>query len=236
MNQLLTQIRKELKTQVEKDYKKDYYRFFKEPIKIYGVRTPLVRKIANKYFAEIKDLEKKQIFKLSEELLKSGYNEEATIAFQWAYALRKKFQLSDFKIFESWLKKYVDNWGKCDDYCTHVLGEFILQYPKYLPQLNVWAKSKNRWVRRAAAVILIYPVRYKEDYLKKVFAIADILLMDEDDLVQKGYGWMLKEAGNKYQKQVFIYVMKNKHKMPRTALRYAIEKMPQNLRQKALAK
>ncbi len=64
--------------------------------------------------------------------------------------------------------------------------------------------------------------------------IADILLEDKDDLVQKGYGWLLKEASRTHQEQVFEYVMRNKAIMPRTALRYAIEKMPEELRRKAM--
>ena len=64
--------------------------------------------------------------------------------------------------------------------------------------------------------------------------IADILLEDKDDLVQKGYGWLLKEASRTHQDQVFEYVMRNKAVMPRTALRYAIEKMPEELRRKAM--
>lgn len=71
-------------------------------------------------------------------------------------------------------------------------------------------------------------------YLKDVFKISDLLMMDQDDLVQKGYGWLLKEASNKYLQEVFAYVMKNKAKMPRTALRYAIEKMDSDMKKKAM--
>ena len=66
--------------------------------------------------------------------------------------------------------------------------------------------------------------------------MADILLSDDEDLVQKGCGWMLKSASAHKQSQVFDYVMKNKNKMPRTALRYAIEKMPEKLRKEAMKK
>ena len=90
-------------------------------------------------------------------------------------------------------------------------------------------------VRRAAAVSLIYPVR-KGLYLREVFKTALALLTDSHDLVQRGYGWMLKEASHKYQKEVFAFVMKNKASMPRTSLRYAIEKMPAPLRKQALNK
>jgi 3-methyladenine DNA glycosylase AlkD len=108
-------------------------------------------------------------------------------------------------------------------------------YPEYVGRLKKWAKSANRWVRRASAVSLILPARHGE-FLADVFEIADILLLDNDDLVQKGFGWMLKEASKLHTKEVFAYIMKHKAVMPRTALRYAIEKMPQEMREKAMEK
>ena len=101
--------------------------------------------------------------------------------------------------------------------------------------MKTWAKSDNRWVKRASAVTLIIPARQGK-FLQDIFEIADILLLDRDDLVQKGYGWMLKATSEAHQNEVFEYVMKNKARMPRTALRYAIEKMPEDLKMKAMAK
>ena len=89
--------------------------------------------------------------------------------------------------------------------------------------------------RRASAVSLIIPAR-KGLYLDTIFEIADSLLPDKDDLVQKGYGWMLKAASELHQQEVFDYVMKKKSIMPRTSLRYAIEKMPENLKILAMEK
>jgi len=108
-------------------------------------------------------------------------------------------------------------------------------YPKYIKKLKIWTKSKNRWVKRAAAVSLIGAAK-KGKFLKDILEIADKLLSDKDDMVQKGYGWLLKEASRNHQKEVFEYVMRNKSSMPRTALRYAIEKMPENLKNRAMAK
>ncbi len=90
-------------------------------------------------------------------------------------------------------------------------------------------------MRRAAAVSLIIPARNGK-FLADIFEIADLLLTDADDLVQKGYGWMLKVAANKHEQEVFEYVMKHKSLMPRTALRYAIEKMPADLKARAMEK
>ena len=108
-----------------------------------------------------------------------------------------------------------------------------MKYPTFIEELKEWTQSKNRWLRRAAAVSLIVPAR-NGHFLKEIFEITDRLLLDEDDLVQKGYGWLLKVTSHLHQKKVFDYVMKNKENMPRTALRYAIEKMPQSLRLEAM--
>jgi len=88
-------------------------------------------------------------------------------------------------------------------------------------------------MRRAAAVSLIVPAK-EGKFLKDVFEITDLLLLDKDDMVQKGYGWLLKEASRLHQKEVFDFIVKNKKKMPRTALRYAIELMPKNLKAEAM--
>ena len=104
-----------------------------------------------------------------------------------------------------------------------------------LSGLKKWAKSENRWVKRASAVSLIVPAR-KGKFLNDIFEIADILHSDKDDMVQKGYGWMLKAASQAHQKEVFNYVMSKKATMPRTSLRYAIEKMPAELKARAMAK
>jgi len=83
---------------------------------------------------------------------------------------------------------------------------------------------------------LIHPFGKEKKYLAQILKTAETLLTDTDDMVQKGYGWMLKEASNHNQKEVFNFVMKHKNRMPRTALRYAIEKLPEKLRKKAMVK
>lgn len=170
---------------------------------------------------------------MSTDLLESGYSEEKTIAFDWAFRLRKDYEKRDFQLFETWLKKYVHSWGACDDLCTHALGAFIFKYPDFIQKTRKWRTSSSRWTRRASAVVLIYSIRRKKN-IGAIFETADTLLADNDIMVQKGYGWMLKEASNHYPDEVFGYVIKNKKKMPRTALRYAIEKLSPQFRRKAM--
>ena len=234
-NKILTAIRKELKSLVDEKNKDRYRRFFKEEVKFYGVGNALVEKLSSVYFKEVKPLGKKETFRLCEELFKSGYNEETMIACDWSYRFHDEYGPDDFYVFESWLNKYVSNWAACDTLCNHTIGSLVERYPQFLSSLKQWAKSENRWVKRAAAVTLIIPAK-RGKFLEDIFEIADILLLDKDDLVQKGYGWLLKDAAINHQAEIFDYVMKHKKRMPRTALRYAIERMPEELRKQAMAK
>jgi 3-methyladenine DNA glycosylase AlkD len=232
-NDVLTAVRQELILNRDEKTRDSAQRFFKEEVKFHGVKSAIVKKIAAKYFREIKNRDKEEIFSLCENFLDTNYGEEAFIAFEWAYSLHRKYEPKDFEVFERWVSDYVDNWAKCDTLCNHTLGTFIELYPEYIKNLRDWARADNRWLRRASAVTLILPAR-KGDFLKEVLEISDILLKDKDDMVQKGYGWMLKEASKKHQEEIFEYVMSKKAEMPRTALRYAIEKMPAELRRKAM--
>ena len=228
-NSILEQVRLELKNSVDEKTLDTAQHFFKEQITAYGVKVPVVNKISSAFLSEIKSKSKQEVFDLCEELWRSGMLEESFIACSWSYAICKKFEPSDFEVFERWVQNYVDNWASCDTLCNHTVGEFIEMYPQFLSKLKEWATSENRWMRRAAAVTLIIPAR-KGLFLNDIFEIAELLLADKDDLVQKGYGWMLKAASQAYQTEVLDFVIKYKTTMPRTALRYAIEKMPQEMK------
>jgi 3-methyladenine DNA glycosylase AlkD len=235
MKSIVSAVRKSLKAAGDARAREVAQRFFKEPVKCYGMKSAVAAKIAKDVSRDVKGLPKGEVFAICQELMASGYIEEFGVAAEWAYGMRKDFQPADMKLFEKWVSKYVDNWAKCDTLCNHTIGDLVEQYPELVGRLKVWAKSENRWVRRAAAVTLIVPAK-RGLFLSEVFEIADLLLMDGDDMVQKGYGWMLKEASRKHQKDVFQFVLDRRDRMPRTALRYAIEKMPPEMRREAMKK
>ncbi len=226
---------KELRKNADEKTREISQRFFKEEVKSRGIRSATVQKISKEYFKKIETKRKSEIFILCETLFQTGFLEDSFIACNWSYFVHKKYEATDIARFELWIKNYVNNWATCDTLCNHTLGEFIEMYPEKISRLKEMAKSGNRWTRRAAAVSLIIPAR-RGKFLKDIFEIADILLRDEDDMVQKGYGWMLKSASQSHEKEVFRYVIKNKKEMPRTALRYAIEKMPAEMKKKAMEK
>lgn len=212
---------------------KDYSRFHKDKKPRVEIITPLVQKLSAQYFLRITPKDRQTILAACDTLLQTNTLSHQQIAFDWAFRIRKTYAKEDFYIFEQWLKKYVTDWSGCDDLCTHAFGNFIYQFPEYLPEIKTWTKSPNTWLRRAATVVLIYSLR-KGKYLKELFSITEIVLEDKEDLVQKGYGWTLKEASKLYQKEIFAFVMKHRATMPRTAFRYAIEKLPTVLRKKAM--
>lgn len=236
-SKLLSELRQKLTENSDSRTREVSSRFFKkgEEALVYGVKNAEVNYIAKEYLKQIKTLPKQEIFSICEELWKSGYFEEAVVACKFSESMSKQYEPADFKIFEHWVNNYVNNWADCDTLCNHTIGDFVMMYPEYIKELKKWAKSPNRWTKRAAAVTLIIPAR-RGLFLNDIIEIADILLLDEDDLVQKGYGWMLKAASESHQKEVFDYVVSRKDTMPRTALRYAIEKMPPELKAEAMKK
>jgi 3-methyladenine DNA glycosylase AlkD len=235
MDTIISEIRSELQNNIDLKTQESSRNFFKEEIQSYGVKSAIVAKMSKDYFKSIKNNSKAEIFGLCEQLWQSQTLEESFIACNWSYLVHKEYQPNDFNVFEKWISNYVNNWASCDTLCNHTVGEFIEMYPEYVSRLKEMAKSENRWMRRASAVSLIIPAK-KGLFLQDIFEIADTLLMDKDDLVQKGYGWMLKVACQKHQQEVFDYIISNKFIMPRTALRYAIEKMPEDRRKAAMEK
>jgi 3-methyladenine DNA glycosylase AlkD len=235
MTNVLTQIRSDLKATTDAKTQKSFQRFFKENVKYYGVRTETVGKIAKKYWPRVKTFDKPTIFTLCEELYRSDYTEEAFIVSFWLPEYIDNLNPSDLATFKQWIERYINNWAKCDGFCNHTIGDLIQKYPQTIGEVKTWTKSESRWLKRASAVSFIVPAK-KGLFLQDAFEICDILLTDEDDMVQKGYGWLLKEESRKHQEKVFDYVVKNRKVMPRTALRYAIELMPRELKQEAMKK
>jgi 3-methyladenine DNA glycosylase AlkD len=235
MDPVLLQIRQDLKSQADPQIRQTSARFFKEEIACYGTKTAAVTAIAKKYWNEVKGRPKVEIFSLCENLYQSGYLEESFIVSNWTHALTVRYEQEDFVVFRYWIDTYITNWAACDSFCNHTMGDFIEKFPEYIGELKRWTQSDNRWMRRAAAVSLIVPAKQGK-YIDDVLEIADLLLTDKDDMVLKGYGWLLKEASRKHLIEVFDYVMRNRKSMPRTALRYAIELMPKELKADAMMK
>lgn len=209
--------------------------FFKHELKCHGVRNPDSQKIGKKYIAILKTEKKELVWGLCEKLFQDEFLEESLLACQISFSQKKQYELADFKIFERWVLLYINNWAECDTFCNKVIGEMLFKFPSLVSEVKKWSLSPNLWARRASAVSFIYPAK-RNTYADDQFEIALVLLEDSEDMVQKGYGWMLKVLSQVRQQEVFDFVQTYKARMPRTALRYAIEKMDAHYRTEAMRK
>jgi len=197
----------------------------KDANEIVGRKTKLFRDVAKKYKKEINELAITDIYALCESLLEKRIRAATTIAYELAFFSYKKYDKHTFDIFEKWLYKYIEDWWDCDDFMTHAFQYVLLKYPENLIRLNKWITHEKFAVRRSAAVILLVPARKGMLEENIIFDMCNLLMDDPHYLVQKGYGWLLKESAKKYQYSVIEYLENNVSRMSRTAFRYALEKL-----------
>lgn len=186
--------------------------------------TGMIRSISSSVFKLIEDKSIDNVLGLCERLLEKRKWALGVVAYDWAFRMKKQYTEETFYIFEKWLRKYVKDWGDCDDFCTHAFGELLSQYNNLIDKILIWTEHPDFWVRRAVAVILIYPIKKGKLRERYPFVIADKLMKDEHHLVLKGYGWMLKVLSTVKPEAVYDYLIRNKNEMPRVSFRYAIEK------------
>lgn len=233
LSPLLAAWRSTLLAQVDPAFRAGAVAFFKEPVNPLGVRAVHVRRAAQDLWQQVRGWDRDQLLDLAEALWSSGVFEDGVAASHLLERAARGSRPGDFHRFEGWLTTHVTNWAHCDTFCTHAFGQLLLRFPQLTPRIGPWPDAENRWVRRASAVILI-PLVKAGQALPLALRTADRLLADPDDLVQKGYGWLLKVASQRFRDEVFAFVLDRRKTMPRTALRYALEKMPGAMRREAM--
>ncbi len=206
-------------------------RYFKETIHPRGVTLPTVRGLEKELWQELKgEMELKDALQLTELLFETGYWEDPVIGMGFVNRFSTEFTEKELERFEKWIDCYINNWAHCDDLCNHSIGDLLQQKPELAKQLISWTQSENRWKRRASAVSFILPAR-KGLFETEILSIAERLFADKkDDLVQKGNGWMLREFGKPKQAKLAAFLRKHQKEIPRTTMRYAIERLPKNLK------
>lgn len=187
-----------------------------------GVTQPQLRELVKKYF--------NLNLTYAETLIQSKYHEERMLGL---LILAKKYNISSsesekIKIYNLYLKnfKHVNGWDLVDVTCPHVVGRHLMSRDRKI--LYTWIKSKHLWTRRIGMVANWWFIR-KGD-VSDVFKMAHLLLKDEHSLMHKAVGWMLREAGKKDIKKLKDFLKNYAHKMPRTMLRYSIERFPEKQR------
>jgi 3-methyladenine DNA glycosylase AlkD len=231
---LLNSLLADLRAQVDASYRDRIASLFNVDVQDFlGVPTPKVRQLPAQYSRQMRHLSLPEVLARCEVLLQSGIYECRLIAFDWSFRRSARLDAHHFDRFESWLRQYVNGWPDCDDLCTHSLGWVVAAFPGVAQRVIPWTGDANRWLRRAAAVSLIYGLR-RGLLLAEALMVAECLQDDDDDLVQKGCGWMLKEASKPYPDDVFEFVLRYQGQLPRSVVRTAIAKLPDSQRQQVL--
>ena len=215
-------VKKELLKNRDREQAKNLSRFFKTGKGQYGegdiflgVKVPAQREIVKKF----KDVDLKEI----QELLNDEIHE---CRLTGLLILVNKYKKADNKkeIFDFYLKntKRINNWDLVDLTAPNIVGDFLLDKKKEREILYSLVKSKNLWERRIA-ILSTFTFLRNEDF-KDVLKISEILLNDKEDLIHKAVGWMLRETGKRDKEVEIAFLNKYYRNMPRTMLRYSIEK------------
>ena len=197
--------------------------------------TKTYRNIAKSYKHDLHQMKMTDVFILCEELLKKNKHALTIIAYQIIFDQKKRYDMQTFDIFQDWLYTYISDWWDCDDFMTHAFAEVLNQFPECQKHIKNWIHHETFAVRRSAAVVLVKAARHNQVDNKLVFDICDLLIDDPHYLVQKGYGWLLKEYAVHHPLDVIAYIEKNVSNMPRVAFRYALEKLSSQDKKRLMA-
>ena len=192
-----------------------------------GIRVPVIRQCAKDY----RDTPLDEVI----EILNSPYHEVRLLALLIMVAKYAKGTEQERKtLYRVYLDhtSRINNWDLVDCSAEHVVGAYLFTRPR--APLYRLVKSRSLWERRIAVLATFHFIRRNdfEDILK----LAEILLSDREDLIHKAAGWMLREVGKRDQKIEREFLDRHAHDMPRTMLRYAIEKFPEPVRQRYMRK
>jgi 3-methyladenine DNA glycosylase AlkD len=237
MNQLLAEVRAEFHRLADPQVRVALDRFSQPDQRVpsYGIASPEIKRVAQDAYRRVKAWPVGDRDRFCEELWKSGMSEEGSLVCYVYRRFAKQCGAREFRMFTRWMDRYVNNWGHTDGVSLWLLGASIANDPSLVGKLDAWTRSKNRWKRRAAAVSLV-PSARRGLHTKDILRIARPLIPDQDDMVQKGVGWLLKETYPKKPAEVVRFLLPWRGSAPRLVLRYAAEKMTAADRARVLAK
>jgi 3-methyladenine DNA glycosylase AlkD len=202
----------------------------------HNVGTATMRALARSIHAQHKDeWSIADAMAFADVLIADRYLEAKAVGIEVVARYRRDFTPRLLPAWKRWLAdNHSANWATTDAMCGVLIGPLLLQCPELAPRMRAWARDRNMWVRRASMVGLIPRARRGES-LDLVYEIARRLHADQEDLIQKAVGWTLREAGKTDMPRLERYLRANGADIPRTTLRYAIERFPETRRRAILA-
>jgi len=192
-------------------------RILATPFEVIGVMIPDSRAIAKDY----KNLRIYEVYNLFDELINSNIHEEKNIAIHILQQYKKYYNLETWKFLRQRINKFT-TWDHIDAIATDIFAEILLKNPYLMTEIKEMANSKNHWERRLAIESTIKMI--KKNKIELTLRLAEKLVYDDDIYVQKGVGWMLREAGKKDRFAVREFILRRLDMKPQ-AFSYATEKM-----------
>ena len=207
--------------------------FFKNEIQSRGWYTHEIRKLARRFTKVIKgDAGLAYLIQIADNLFRGRVLEEKILAVQLLETSTSEMQKKDFELFDAWLDR-VSSWADHDTLCHNLIGPMMAADESLAKKVFVWAKSGKKWRRRAACVSLIRGVREKK-FEAETRRLTAMLLGDDDLMVQKGLGWLLREAA-KYNPDFAVPLLtKIRRTAPRLVLRTGCETLSPKVREEIL--
>jgi 3-methyladenine DNA glycosylase AlkD len=223
---IAAQIRHALRDGGSAEHAKGVQWFFKDKIKSHGWYTADLRRAAVRFRCELrKEHGLDFLVEVADHLFSGSVLEEKVVAVFLLEKLDAEFADDEFRRFESWLDR-ISSWADHDALVHDVIAPMIVNKPARARMVFHWAKSPNRWRRRAACVALIRGARARM-FFPEIQKLSELLLADEDDMVRKGLGWLLRETAKFDAKRTVPYLMKIRGSAPRLVLRTACETLPE---------
>lgn len=190
-------------------------------------------KVANKIYKEM-PIDNIEFLKKCDELIKS---DERRIFSVGTLLIQKRKSLIDIKYFdfyEKWATKYVNGWDQCDQFCSRVTTPMLEKYPELYDKLVEWSNESEFTIKRISLVSMTGSTTSVVVDFDKVIHIVDKLKYDEEVLIQKAVGWILKCCYKNYPKQLEEYLIKNHDSLSRIIFRYSLEYMPKDKKEELL--
>jgi len=232
-SEIASQIRCSLKSGGSSEHAAGLQWFFQEEIKSRGWYTADLRREARRVRRAImKQYGLDFLVKVADELFAGSVLEEKVAAVFLLEKLDADFGDREFKLFDTWIDR-ITSWADHDALVHDLISPLVVAQPARAKAARRWAKSRNRWRRRAACVALIRAARVKMLF-PEITRLADFLLTDEDDMVQKGLGWLLRETAKYDARRTVPYLIKVRGRAPRLVLRTACETLPRGAHQRIL--
>lgn len=228
------QIRRALKDGGSAEHTAGVQWFFKDEIKSHGWYTAALRRAVRQCRREIlREHEFAFLTEVADELFSGSVLEEKIAAVFLLEALDSQCGDREFEMFESWLDR-ISSWADHDGLVHCLITPMMAAKAARTKSVFRWAKSDDRWHRRAACVALIRGARAKR-FFPEIVKLSDSLLGDKDDMVQKGLGWLLRETAKFDANRTVPYLMKIRGRAPRLVLRTACETLPMAAKRRILA-